>query len=133
MRSPLHLRRAANQVKFFAAFYNGRMFSLGRSWDDVRRDPFKRALTGLVFALLIGFVPAAYYTYGVSGGEVQRIRARHGQLSEQPGTPQALEEFDRLNGAVARVRRRGMIGSAALWVLVGGIAGAGFFRLVPEA
>jgi hypothetical protein len=34
---------------------------------------------------------------------------------------------------VARVRHRGMIGSAALWVLVSGIAGAGFFRLVPDA
>jgi len=109
------------------------MSSLGRNWDDVRRDPVKRALAGLVFSLFIGFVPAAYYTYGVSGGEVQRIRARQGELSEQPGTPQALEEFDRLNGAVARVRHRGMIGSATLWVLVSGIAGAGFFRLVPEA
>jgi hypothetical protein len=31
------------------------------------------------------------------------------------------------------VRHRGMIGSAVLWVLVSGIAGAGFFRLVPDA
>jgi hypothetical protein len=103
------------------------------SWDDIRRDPLKRALAGLAFALAIGFVPAAYYTYGVSGGEVQRIRARQAELSQQPGTPPAVEEFDRLNGAVARVRHRGMIGSAVLWVLVSGIAGAGFFRLVPEA
>ena len=132
MRSPVHLRRATNHVKFFAVFYNDRM-SDGWSWDDIRGDPFKRALVGLAFALVIGFIPAAYYTYGVSGGEVQRIRTRQTELSQQPGTSQSLEEFDRLNGAVARVRHRGMIGSAALWVLVSGIAGAGFFRLVPDA
>ena len=107
--------------------------SEGWSWDDIRGDPFKRALAGLAFALVIGFIPAAYYTYGVSGGEVQRIRARQTELSQQPGTSQSLEEFDRLNGAVARVRHSGMISSAALCVLVSGIAGAGFFRLVPDA
>jgi len=107
--------------------------SEGWSWDDIRGDPLKRAFAGLAFALVIGFLPAAYYTYGVSGGEVQRIRTRQTELSQQPGTPQSLEEFDRLNGAVARVRRRGMIGSAALWVVVSGIAGAAFFRLVPDA
>ncbi len=109
------------------------MHAMGWS-DDVRRDPIKRAFAGLAFALFIGFIPAAYYTYGVSGGEVQRIRARQAELSQQPGTPSVLEEFDRLGGAVARVRHRGMIGSAVLWVLASGLAGAGFFRLVaPHA
>ena len=102
------------------------------SWGEVRRDPIKRALAGLGFALLIGFVPAAYYTYGVSGSEVERIRARQAELSQQAGTPPVLEEFGRLDGDVARVRRRGMIGSAVLWVLVSGLAGAGFFRLVAS-
>ncbi len=64
---------------------------------------------------------------------MQRIRVRQSELSQQPGTPQALEEFDRLNGVVARVRHRGMIGSAVLWVVVSGIAGAAFFRFVPDA
>ena len=97
-------------------------------WSDVRRDPVKRALAGLAFALLVGFIPAAYYTYGVSGGQVVRLRARQAELSQQPGTPPVLEEFDRLDAAVARVRHRGMIGSAVLWVLVSGLAGAGFYR-----
>jgi hypothetical protein len=132
MRSPVHLRPAVNHVKFFAAFiYNERM-SETWSWQVVRRDPIKHALVGLVMALLIGFVPAAYYTYGVSGSEVGRIRARQAELSQQPGTPSVLEEFSRLDGDVARVRRRGMIGSAVLWVLVSGLVAAGFFRLVPS-
>jgi len=97
-------------------------------WSDVRRDPVKRALAGLAFALLVGFVPGAYYTYGVSGAEVVRIRARQAELSQQPGTPPVLEEFDRLDAAVARVRHRGMVASAVLWVLVSGLAGAGFHR-----
>ncbi len=102
------------------------------NWEDIRRDPNKRAITGVAFALLIGFVPAAYYTYGVTGGEVRGIRARQEELSQRPGTEPALEEFDRLNGAVARIRHRGMIGSAALWVLVSGIAGAAFHRLAER-
>lgn len=101
-------------------------------WSEMRRDPIKRALVGLAFALIIGFVPAAYYTYGVSGSEVARIRARQTELSQQPGTPSVLDEFGRLDGDVTRVRRRGMIGSAVLWVLVSGLAAAGFFRLVPS-
>jgi hypothetical protein len=101
-------------------------------WSDVRRDPLKRALAGLVFALLIGLVPAAYYTYGVTGSEVARIRARQTELSQQSGSPSVLDEFGRLDGDVARVRRRGMIGSGVLWVLVSGLAAAGFFRLVPS-
>jgi hypothetical protein len=103
-------------------------------WSDVRRDPIKRSLAGLAFALFIGFIPAAYYTYGVTSADARRIRARQAELSQLPGTPPVLEEFDRLDAAVARVRHRGMIGSAVLWVLVSGIAGAGFFRLVaPNA
>ena len=96
----------------------------------MRRDPVKRALAGLAFALLIGFVPAAYYTFGITGGDVDRMRARQAELSSQPGTQPVLDEFDRLDTAVARVRRRGMIGSAVLWALVSGLAGAGFHRLL---
>ena len=102
-------------------------------WSDVRRDPIKRALAGLVFALLIGFVPAAYYTYGVSrqrGGADPRAPDR--ALAAVRAQPSVLDEFGRLDGDVARVRRRGMIGSAVLWVLVSGLAAAGFFRLVPS-
>jgi hypothetical protein len=101
-------------------------------WSDVRRDPIKRAIVGLTLALVIGFLPAAYTTFGISGGEVRRIRARQAELSEQPGTGAVLDEFDRLEEAIVRVRRRGLRHSAVLWVLVTAIAAAAFQRLVPQ-
>jgi hypothetical protein len=101
-------------------------------WSDIRRDPSKRAIVGLALALVIGFLPAAYTTFAVSGGEVRRIRARQAELSEQPGTSAVLDEFDRLEGAIARVRRRGLQHSAVLWVLVTAIAAVGFDRLAPR-
>ncbi len=101
-------------------------------WRDIRRDPVKRAIVGLALALAIGFLPAAYTTFGISGGEVRRIRARQTELSEQSGTTAVQGEFDRLEAAVTRVRRRGLQHSALLWVLVSAIAAAGFHRLVPQ-
>jgi len=64
------------------------------------------------------------YSFGVSGAEVRRIRARQAQLSDQPGEKPVLDEFDRLDAAVAEVRGRGLVHTAVLWVLVSGIAGA---------
>ena len=63
---------------------------------------------------------------------MRRIRARQTELSAQPGTTAVLDEFDRLEAAVARVRRRGLQHSAVLWILVTAIAAAGFHRLVPQ-
>ena len=98
------------------------------SWNDVRRDPIKRALAGLAFALVIGFVPAAYYTYGVSGGEVRADPRAPGRALAAVGhAVGARRSSTASNGAVARVRRRGMIGSAVLWVLVSGLAAPASF------
>lgn len=93
-------------------------------------DSLKRALLGLALALAIGFIPAAYYTFGLSGGEVRRIRARQAELSQQPGSKEITDEFDRLEAAVSRVRHRGLTHTAVIWVMVSGIAGAGLYRLI---
>jgi hypothetical protein len=89
---------------------------------------FVRLAMGLAIALAIGFVPAAYYTFGLNGAEVRRIRARQAQLSEQPGEKPIMDEFDRLEAAVADVRHRGLIHTAVLWILISGIAGAAIYR-----
>jgi hypothetical protein len=91
-------------------------------------NPLKRVLVGAAIALAIGFVPAAYYTFGLNGAEVRRIRARQSQLSDQPGEKPIMDEFDRLDAAVADVRRRGLIHAAVLWILISGIAGAAIYR-----
>ena len=91
-------------------------------------DSLKRALLGLALALAIGFVPAAYYTFGINGAELGRIRARQAELSVQPGEKPITDEFDRLEAAVTRVRHRGLTHTAVLWVLVSGIAGAAIYR-----
>jgi hypothetical protein len=93
-------------------------------------DSPRRALLGLALALAIGFIPAAYYSFGVSGAEVRHIRARQAELSELPGSKEITDEFDRLEAAVTRVRHRGLIRTAVIWVMVSGIAGAGLYRLI---
>ena len=100
------------------------------SWLDAGLHPIRRALAGLALALVIGFLPAAYYTFGISGGEVRRIRARQAALSEQPGTAAVLDEFDRLEAAISQVRRRGFEHTAVLWILVTALAGGALYRLV---
>ena len=92
-------------------------------------DSPRRALVGLALALVIGFIPAAYYRFGISGAEVHRIRARQLELSALPGEKPITDEFDRLEAAVSQVRHRGLIHTAILWVLVSGIAGAALYRL----
>jgi hypothetical protein len=93
--------------------------------------PVKRAFTGLALALAIGLVPAAYYARGVCGGEVARIRARQAELSRRVGSAEVNREFDQLDLAIDGVRRRGMRNTALLWLLVTGIAGAGWYKLAP--
>jgi hypothetical protein len=102
----------------------------GRPPTPTPRDPIRRAFTGLALALAIGFLPAAYYAFGISGTEVRQIRARQAELSGQPGTLTVLDEFDRLEGAIKQVRRRGFEHAAVLWVLVTAIAGGALYRLV---
>jgi hypothetical protein len=97
---------------------------------DAGLHPIRRAFAGLALALAIGFLPAAYYTFGISGGEVRRIRVRQAALSEQPGTAAVLDEFDGLEAAISKVRRRGFEHAAVLWVLVTAIAGGALYRLV---
>ena len=94
-------------------------------------NPTKRAFAGLALALLIGFVPAAYYALGVCGGEVRAIRARQAALSTRPGGAGLDAELDRLDVTIDGVRRRGMRNTALVWLLVTAIAGAGFHRLAP--
>jgi hypothetical protein len=105
---------------------------LDRVLGGALQDPLKRAFAGLALALLIGFLPAAYYSFGINGAEVRRIRARQGALSAQPGTKAIIDEFDHLEAVIADVRHRGLIHTAILWVLVTGIAGGGLSRLVAR-
>jgi hypothetical protein len=100
-----------------------------RFLNAVLQDPLKRAFAGLALVLVIGFIPAAYYSFGINGAEVRRIRARQLELSAQPGSKPVIDEFDRLEAAIAQVRRRGLVQTGILWVLVSGIAGAGLSRM----
>jgi hypothetical protein len=99
---------------------------------ELLENPVKRAFTGLALALLLGLVPAAYYARGVCGGEVRAIRARQAALVERSGGEELDRELARLDQAVDGVRRRGMRNTALLWLLVSGIAGAGWQRLSPR-
>jgi hypothetical protein len=101
-------------------------------FGGLRENPVKRAFAGMALALLIGFVPAAVYAIGINGAEVRWIRARQRELSGQVGTEPILREFERLDAAVPAIRRRGIRHTALIWVLVTGIAAAGWYRLVER-
>jgi hypothetical protein len=102
----------------------------GWGWNQIRHDPVKRAVVGLALALALGLLPATIYSFGVSGGEVRRIRARQAVLSQQIGTKAIVDEFDHLEAEVSEVRHHGLFHTAIIWTLVTGIAGAGLHRLV---
>jgi hypothetical protein len=90
-------------------------------------------VAGLALSLVLGLVPAAYYALGMCGGEVRAIRARQAELSTRLRTDELDAEFDRLDVAIAGVRRRGMRNTALCWLLVTSIAGAGWARLTSES
>jgi hypothetical protein len=101
-----------------------------RALGDLIRSPLQRAFAGLALALLVGFVPAAYYALRISGAEVKRIRARQAELSPLPGTQAVTEEFDKLDAAVSDVRSTGLKRTAVIWVMVSAIGGFAWQKLV---
>ena len=94
--------------------------------------PVKRAFAGLGICLAVGFVPAAGYALGVSGGEVRAIRARQTVLSARVRTDELSAEYDRLDAAVGVIRGRGMRNTALVWLLTTSVAGAAWARLAPR-
>ncbi len=100
-------------------------FQLG----DFRRKPAKRAFLGLLFALVLGFLPAAYYCFGPGTTEVRRLRVEQELLSRQPGTEEILRRFDELDAQVGDSHGRSTRNTAIVWVAVASVAMLGWYKV----
>jgi len=98
---------------------------------DLRSNPVKRALVGLALAVVVGALPAIFYTRAIVGAEVKRLRARQAELSDQLGTKAVTDEFDTLDAAVVQVRSRGLWRTMVLWMAVSGVTGLAWQLLSP--
>jgi hypothetical protein len=96
---------------------------------DFKRKPAKRAFLGLVFALVLGFLPAAYYCFGPGTAEVRRLRVEQELLSRQPGTEEIVRRFDELDGQVGDAHDRSSRNTAIVWLAVTGVAMFGWYKI----
>ncbi|MEO8213997.1 MAG: hypothetical protein ABI560_12420 [Myxococcales bacterium] len=96
--------------------------------SSLRHDPVRRAFWGLAVALLLGFVPAAYYARSINRREVDVLRAEQATLSARPATRDSLARFDALEAAVDQTRGRGAGRTLLIWLGVGGVTALVWFR-----
>jgi hypothetical protein len=96
---------------------------------DFRGKPAKRAFVGLTFALVLGFLPAAYYCFGPGGTDTHRLRLEQEVLSRQTGTEDNLRVFDDLDGQVTASHERASRNTAIVWVAVTGVAMLGWYKI----
>ena len=113
-------RQAANKMEAQAEG-----FHLG----DFRRKPAKRAFLGLVFALVLGFLPAVYYCFGPGTAEVRKLRVEQELLSRQPGTEEIMRRFDELDGQVGDAHSQATRNTSIVWVAVASVAMLGWYKI----
>lgn len=96
---------------------------------DLRDKPAKRAFLGLAFALVIGFLPAAYYCFGPGAATARNLRFEQELLSRKPGTEEILHRFDELDAQVSQSHNRATRNSAIVWLAVSSLAMLGWYRI----
>lgn len=96
---------------------------------DFRGKPAKRAFLGLSFALVLGFLPAAYYCFGPGGTEAHHLRLEQEVLSRQTGTEDNLRVFDDLDLQVKAAHERSSRNTAVVWLAVTGVAMLGWYKV----
>jgi hypothetical protein len=113
-------REAANKMEEKAA-----SFHVG----DFRRKPAKRAFLGLVFALVLGFLPAVYYCFGPGTTDVHKLRVEQELLSRQPGTEEIMHRFDELDVQVGEAHSQSTRNTAIVWMAVTSVAMLGWYKV----
>jgi hypothetical protein len=96
---------------------------------DFRRKPAQRAFLGLVFALILGFLPAVYYCFGPGTTDVRKIRVEQELLSRQPGTEEIMRRFDELDGQVGDAHSQSTRNTTIVWVAVASVAMLGWYKI----
>jgi hypothetical protein len=96
---------------------------------DFRRKPAKRAFLGLVFALVLGFLPAVYYCFGPGTTDVRKLRVEQELLSRQPGTEELMRRFDELDIQVGDAHSQSTRNTAIVWMAVTSVAMLGWYKI----
>jgi hypothetical protein len=96
---------------------------------DFRRAPAKRAFLGMVFALVLGFLPAVYYCFGPGTTEVRKLRVEQELLSRQPGTEEIMRRFDELDAQVGDAHGQSTRNTSIVWVAVASVAMLGWYKI----
>jgi len=96
---------------------------------NLRGKPAKRAFLGLTFALVLGLLPAVYYCFGPGSSEVGRLRVEQELLSRQPGTEDAIRQFDELDVRVSDAHGQATRNTAIVWLAVTSVAMLGWYKI----
>lgn len=91
--------------------------------------PARRALWGVLVALLLGFLPAAYHARVFTGRKTAALRAEQGRVAAEPVTVATLARFDALDAEVHAVHLRGAGETLLIWVVVSGAAAFAWSRV----
>jgi len=96
---------------------------------NLRRKPAQRAFLGLLFALVLGFLPAVYYCFGPGTAEVSKLRVEQELLSRQPGTEEIMRRFDELDVQVDDAHSQSTRKTSIVWVAVASVAMLGWYKI----
>jgi hypothetical protein len=92
----------------------------------------KRAFAGLALSLVIGFIPAAYHAFRVGARDIHRLRDEQELLSRKPATEEIVRRFEELNTTVDNAAGRATRTTGIVWLLVSGLAMAGWYKVTTE-
>jgi hypothetical protein len=95
----------------------------------LRSKPAKRAFLGLVFALVLGFMPAAYYCFGPGSAKVREVRMKQELLSRRPGTEEVIAEFKNLDGTVDDLHNQATRNTAIIWMAITSVSLLGWYKI----
>jgi hypothetical protein len=96
---------------------------------NLRSKPARRAFLGLLFALVLGFMPAAYYCFGPGAAKVREVRMKQELLSRRPGTEEVIAEFKQLDGAVDDLHNQATRNTAVIWMAIAGVSLLGWYKI----
>jgi hypothetical protein len=96
---------------------------------NFRRKPATRAFLGLVFALVLGFLPAVYYCFGPGTADVRKLRVEQELMSRQPGTEEIMRRFDELDVQVSDAHSQATRNTSIVWVAVASVAMLGWYKI----
>jgi hypothetical protein len=96
---------------------------------DFSDNPAKRAFIGLAFALVVGFIPAAYHAFRVGAKDIHRLRDEQEVLSRKPATEEIVRRFEELDGAVDNQATRSQRTTGIVWLVVAAGTLVGWYRV----